>query len=199
MEHIKRAVLLSGGIDSICLTYGLRPEIAYTINYGQVAAEREIFVSKYVCDFLNIEHRIIDVNCRHLGSGNLANDVRLDISPSEEWWPYRNQLLITLALMQAIKDNVTEIHLASVKSDSFHTDGTHDFYKLINNLVYYQEGNIKIKCETTDLYSHELAKKYSVPLDLLSLAHSCHVSNIACGKCSGCIKQQRVRFELNME
>jgi len=199
MEHIKKAVLLSGGIDSICLTYGLRPDIAYTINYGQVAAEREIYVSIYICNFLNIEHKIIDVNCRHLGSGNLANENKLNISPSEEWWPYRNQLLITLALMQAIKDEVKEIHLASVKSDSFHTDGTREFYNLINNLVYYQEGNIKIKCETIDLYSHELAKKCSIPLDLLSLAHSCHVSNIACGKCSGCTKQQRVRFELNME
>lgn len=199
MESVKKAILLSGGIDSICLAFGIRPDIAYTINYGQIPAEREIYVSKFICDFLNIEHKIIDVNCRHLGSGNLADKSALDIAPSEEWWPYRNQLLVTLALMQGIKDKIKELHLASVKSDNFHTDGTQKFYKLINELVNYQEGNIKIKCKTLNYYSHELAIKYSVPLNLLSIAHSCHVSNIACGKCSGCIKQQRVRYELNLE
>lgn len=199
MEFIKKAVLLSGGIDSICLTYGIKPDIAYTINYGQNVADREIYVSKYICDYLNIEHKVIHVDCSHLGTGNLVNSQSLEISPSEEWWPYRNQLLITLALMQGIKDNLNQVHLASVKSDNFHTDGTGKFYDLINNLVSYQEGNISIVCETLNLFSHELAIKYSVPLNLLSIAHSCHKSNIACGKCSGCMKQLRVRHELKIE
>ncbi|AZA57708.1 MULTISPECIES: 7-cyano-7-deazaguanine synthase [Chryseobacterium] len=199
MEFVKKAVLLSGGIDSICLTYGIRPSIAYTVDYGQVVAEREIYVSTYICKSLNIEHKVIKVDCKNLGSGDLANQQSLDLSPSAEWWPYRNQLIITLSLMQAIKDNVSELHLATVKSDGFHTDGTHEFYKLINELSTYQEGNIKVLCETIDFYSHELAEKYNVPLNLLTLAHSCHKSNIACGTCSGCIKQQRVRYELKIE
>lgn len=199
MEFIKKAVLLSGGIDSICLTYGIKPSIAYTIDYGQIVAEREIYVSKYICKMLNIEHKIIKVDCKHLGSGDLTNENSLDLSPSTEWWPYRNQLIITLSLMQAIKDNIDELHLATVKSDGFHTDGTPQFYKLINELSTYQEGSIKVLCETIDSYSHELAERYNVPLNLLTLAHSCHKSNVACGKCSGCIKQQKVRFELNIE
>lgn len=199
MESIKKGVLLSGGNDSICLTYGIKPEIAYTIDYGQTVAEREIYVSKYVCEELNIKHKIIKVDCKSLGSGTLANSENLSFSPSEEWWPYRNQLIITLALMQAIKDNIKELHLATVKSDEFHKDGTKQFYEYINKLVSFQEGEISIKCETNEFYSHELAKKYNVPLELLSIAHSCHISNTACGKCSGCIKQMRVRFELNIE
>lgn len=199
MESVKKAVLLSGGIDSICLTYGIKPEIAYTIDYGQNASEREIYVSKFICKELDIEHKIIEVNCRQLGSGSLSNRSELDIAPSVEWWPYRNQLLITIALMQGIKDEIKELHLASVKSDNFHRDGTNEFYKLINELVSYQEGEISIKCETVNYYSHELANKYSVPIELLSIAHSCHISNIACGRCSGCIKQQRVRYELKID
>jgi 7-cyano-7-deazaguanine synthase len=199
MESIKKAVLLSGGIDSICLTYGLKPDIAYTINYGQNVASREIIVSKFICEQLNIEHKVIEVNCSQLGTGDLVNKNSLSVSPSEEWWPFRNQLLVTLCLMQAISDDVNEIHLASVKSDFFHKDGTREFYKLINDLTFYQEGNIKIKCETLDFYSHELAIKYNVPLHLLSIAHSCHLSNTACGYCSGCLKQIRVRQELNIE
>lgn len=199
MESIKKGILLSGGVDSICLAYGIKPDIAYTIDYGQTVADREIYVSKYICKELNIEHKIIKVDCKNLGSGTLANSENLSFSPSEEWWPYRNQLIITLALMQGIKDEIKELHLATVKSDEFHKDGTKQFYEYINKLVSFQEGEILVKCETNDYYSHELVAKYDVPLKLLSIAHSCHISNIACGKCSGCTKQMRVRYELNIE
>ncbi|GFD91395.1 7-cyano-7-deazaguanine synthase [Alteromonas sp. KUL154] len=198
MANIKKAVLLSGGIDSICLTYGIMPEIAYTIDYGQTVSERELYVSKYICEKLDIEHKIIKIDCRSLGSGTLANSENLKLSPSDEWWPFRNQLLITFAAMQAIKDEVKELYLSSVKSDGFHRDGTKEFYKLINSLVSYQEGQIKVICPTLDYYSHELALKYKVPINLLSIAHSCHISNFACGKCSGCTKQLKVRHELKI-
>lgn len=199
MESIKKAVLLSGGIDSICLTYGIKPQIAYTIDYGQTVAEREIYVSKFICKKLGIEHKCIKVDCRKLGSGLLANSENHILSPSAEWWPYRNQLLITLGCMQGIKDEVQEIYLAPVKSDSFHKDGTQEFYNFINTLVEYQEGSIKIFCPTLNFYSHELANVYDVPIELLTIAHSCHISNIACGKCAGCIKQLKVRHELKIE
>lgn len=199
MESVKKAILLSGGIDSICLTYDLKPDIAYTIDYGQTVAEREIYVSDFVCQKLEIQHKIIRVDCKSLGSGTLANSENLSISPSEEWWPFRNQLLITLACMQAIKDGISEIYLASVKSDNFHKDGTKDFYKLSDELVSYQEGKIRILCPTLEYFSHELVSKFNVPLELLSIAHSCHISNIACGKCSGCIKQLKVRYEINLD
>ena len=195
---MKKAVLLSGGVDSICLAYGIKPEIAYTVDYGQTVADREIYVSGYICGKLNIEHKVIRADCSHLGSGSLANSKCPSISPSKEWWPYRNQLLITLASMQSIKDSVNEIYLASVKSDNFHKDGTKRFYELINNLLFYQEGEIKVICPTLEYFSHELALKYDVPESLITMAHSCHISNLACGKCSGCIKQLKVRYELDI-
>ncbi len=199
MEFVKKALLLSGGVDSICLAYGLKPEIAYTIDYGQKVAEREIYVSKFICKELDIDHKVIKIDCSSLGSGTLINSEKLNLSPSDEWWPYRNQLIITLALMQGIKDEISELHLASVKSDEFHKDGTKQFYDFINKLVTYQEGNIAIQCKSLDFFSHELAVKYKVPINLLSIAHSCHISNIACGKCSGCLKQLRVRHELKIQ
>ncbi|MBL7799844.1 MAG: 7-cyano-7-deazaguanine synthase [Chitinophagales bacterium] len=199
MELIKKAVLLSGGIDSICLTYGIRPDIAYTIDYGQTVAERELFVSEYICKELGILHKSIKVDCKSLGSGTMANSANLALSPSDEWWPFRNQLLVTLACMQGIKDGVKEVYLASVKSDSFHRDGTEEFYDIMDRLIKYQEGFINIKCPTLNLYSHEIALLYNVPIELLTIAHSCHISNIACGKCSGCLKQLKVRHELKIE
>lgn len=199
MEFVKKAILLSGGIDSICLAYGLKPDVAYTIDYGQIAANREIYVSRFICKQLNIEHKIIKVDCSSLGAGTLINADEIENSPSEEWWPYRNQLLVTLALMHGIKDKINELYLASVKSDQFHKDGTKKFYRLINDLSEYQEGKIRVLCNTTGYFSHELALSFNVPQYLLTIAHSCHKSNLACGNCSGCIKQLRVRAELGIE
>ncbi|MCU4157453.1 7-cyano-7-deazaguanine synthase [Carboxylicivirga sp. A043] len=196
---MKKAVLLSGGMDSIALTYYLKPDFAYTINYGQACAKRELLISEKVCKILNINHKQIDIDCSDLGSGLLINQKAHTIAPSKEWWPFRNQLLITLSLMQAIKDQVNEIHLASVKNDSFHKDGTYEFYKMINALSIYQEGSIKVKCETLQYQTHELVLKYNVPHELLLLAHSCHISNIACGTCPGCKKQLKVKQELKIE
>lgn len=198
MGIVKKAILLSGGVDSISLAFNLKPEIAYTIDYGQNVAEREIYVSKYISNQLGIVHKVLRVDCKDLGSGTLAKSEKLELSPSEEWWPFRNQLLITLASMQAIKDSVSEIYLASVKSDNFHSDGTKEFYNLVNNLSNYQEGKINILCPTLDLFSHELIQTYNVPHELISIAHSCHISNHSCGKCSGCIKQLKVKEEIGL-
>src|SRR5882724_5052529 len=105
---MSKAILLSGGIDSIALTYWKKQELAITINYGQTPAIAEIQASKAVCDTMGIEHLIIEADCRKLGSGDLVNQKPIDISPSVEWWPYRNQLLVTLASMKAISRGINE-------------------------------------------------------------------------------------------
>lgn len=199
MGTAMKGLLLSGGVDSICSAYNLKPEYAFTIDYGQAPAEREIFVSGVICEIMGITHRVIRVDCSDVGSGILAQRKPLDLAPSREWWPYRNQMLITLCLMQCIKLGISELHLASVKSDSFHKDGTLEFYQLISQLVEYQEGGIRIKCDTLDKFSHELVLDYDVPLEFIQLAHSCHTSNISCGSCPGCTKLIRVREELGIE
>lgn len=183
-------------MDSIALAYWKRPPIAITVDYGQLPALTEIRTSKIISDALNIEHYVIKVDCRELGCGDLLNQQSPDYSPSTEWWPYRNQLLVTLALMKGIQLKVNEIMVASVKSDGFHRDGTDKFYQLINNLSTYQEANIAVTAPCIDLTTSELITKANVPRDLLFWAHSCHKSNIACGNCRGCNKYSQVMNEV---
>lgn len=193
---MKRAILLSGGIDSIALCYWQRPDVALTINYGQLPAKAEIEASAKVCQELHIQHEIVAVDCRHLGSGDLAGMKSSDISPSPEWWPYRNQLLVTIAAMKGIHLGVSELLLGSVESDSFHVDGTSDFYQHIDALMTLQEGAMKISAPAISMMSVELVRASGIPIELLSWAHSCHVSNVACGNCRGCFKHQTVMHEL---
>ncbi|MGN6194992.1 MAG: 7-cyano-7-deazaguanine synthase [Ginsengibacter sp.] len=194
---MNKAILLSGGMDSISLAYWKKPSIAITIDYGQAPAQTEIRSSKIVADVLGIEHHVIKVDCRELGSGDLINETAIEeISPSTEWWPYRNQLLVTLASMKAISLSINELMVASVKTDGFHKDGTDKFYEKINALVEYQEGNIKVMAPCIKYSTVELIKLSGVPKDILLWAHSCHKSNIACGNCRGCNKYAQVLNEL---
>lgn len=193
---MSRAILLSGGMDSISLAYWQRPEIAITIDYGQAAADTEIRTSAIVAENLRIQHHVIRVDCSSLGSGDLINGEAIEESPSSEWWPYRNQLLITLACMKGISLGVKELMVASVKSDGFHTDGTLGFFEHISKLMEYQEGNIEISCPCIDLSTIDLIKVSKIPRSLLHWAHSCHTSNIPCGKCRGCNKYGQTLTQL---
>ena len=96
-----QALLLSGGMDSISVAWWLRPALALTIDYGQLAAAAEIQAARAVCLQLEIPHEVITVDCRALGSGDMAGQPADALAPASDWWPYRNQLLITLAGMRA--------------------------------------------------------------------------------------------------
>lgn len=196
---MNKAILLSGGMDSIALAYWKRPSIAITIDYGQLAAETEVRASKIIADILGMQHHVIKVDCSPLGTGDLLNTGSLSISPSSEWWPYRNQLLVTLALMKAIKIGASEVMVASVKSDGFHKDGTREFYEQINKLSTYQEGGLIVSAPCITLNTVELIKISEIPKSVLFWAHSCHKSSIACGACRGCLKYAQVMNELFYE
>lgn len=189
---MKTAILLSGGIDSTALCYWQQPDLALTIDYGQLPAVAEIETSAKICQELQIPHEVVAVDCRCLGSGDLAGKDSIGGAPSREWWPYRNQLLVTLSAMKAIHLGVTELLLGSVKSDGFHVDGTADFYAHLDTLMTLQEGGIKISVPAISMMSVDLVKASGIPAELLSWAHSCHVSNVACGSCRGCFKHQTV-------
>lgn len=197
MPSNKTAILLSGGMDSIAIAYWKKPDIAITIDYGQKCADAEIKSAAFVARELNMDHHIIRIDCSSLGSGCLHGTEPLPIAPSPEWWPYRNQLLVTLACMKAISLDVKTIFVGSVKQDGDrHKDGTKEFYSLLSSLIEYQEGGIKIEVPAAELTTSEIIRKYKVPLYLILHSHSCHTSNIPCLDCPGCVKNHSVRQEL---
>lgn len=198
MQRNKKAILLSGGMDSIALSYWLRPEIAITLDYGQKAAEAEIKVASHIAEILGMEHHIIRVDCSSLGSGDLVGSTPISDAPVTEWWPYRNQMLVTLALMKAIQLDVCELMVGSVKTDAQHTDGTKEFYSKLSDVVAMQEGHIKVTAPAIDMTTMELVKKSGVPENILLFAHSCHTSNQPCGRCHGCMKYMYVKNQLGI-
>lgn len=194
---MKTMLLLSGGMDSAALLWWKKPDIALTIDYGQLAAEAEIISSAKLCEYLKINHEVLRIDCHMLGSGDMAGQKINDNAPTSDWWPYRNQLLITFASMRAISLGVKKVWIGTVKSDSTHKDGTTKFIEKINKLVEFQEGNIQIEAPCITYTTKELINISGIPIDILSWAHSCHKANIECGHCRGCNKYFQTFRELD--
>ena len=181
-------MLLSGGMDSIAVAYWRRPSLAITIDYGQVPAAGELRAAAAVADELGIKHEIVEVDLRALGSGDLAGRAAIDVAPIPEWWPFRNQMLVTLAAMRGIALDVTRLLIGTVKSDSSHADGRRKFIAAMDDVLKLQEGGLRLEAPAIDLTAVELIRTSATPREILAWAHSCHVAEYACGVCRGCHK-----------
>jgi len=187
-------------MDSIAIAWWKRPQWAVTIDYGQKAAAAELIAAAQICKELGIEQEAISVDCGALGSGDMVHMSPDARATTSDWWPYRNQLLITLACMRAISRDVQTLYIGTVKSDGeSHRDGTPEFLTRMDGLIAYQEGGLRVVAPAVEYTTAELVRMAAVPSGLLAWAHSCHKANIACGNCRGCNKYLATFTELGSE
>ncbi|UWZ85145.1 7-cyano-7-deazaguanine synthase [Occallatibacter riparius] len=185
-------------MDSIAIAFWKRPALTVTVDYGQLASKAEIRASEAVCAVLNIEHHIVRADLSSLGSGDLAGSRPLGIAPVPEWWPFRNQMLITLAAMKLVPLGCDRLMIGCLKTDGFHADGTSRFIEAASDLLEMQEGSLTLVAPAIGLTAPELIKAAKVPLDVLAWAHSCHTSDFACGDCNGCRKHYETFSQLGL-
>ena len=193
---MKRAILLSGGVDSSAIAYLERPELSIVVDYGQLPAVGERRAASAIAKRLNIPLETIEIDCSSLGSGDMAGSRASTHAPVPEWWPYRNQMLVTLAAPVALKFDIQEILVGTVSTDGQHADGTPEFIKALNQLMTIQEGQIGVIAPGLDRTSVELVRDSGIPPSLLAWTHSCHVANLACGQCRGCFKRANIFEEI---
>lgn len=194
-----RALLLSGGMDSSALAWWQRPDIAITIDYGQLAAQAEVAAAAVICELLQIRHAVVQVDCRTLGSGDMAGEVPNPHAPATDWWPYRNQMLITFAGMKAIAMGASRLLIGAVANDSTHADGRLRFFELINALMVFQEGLLSVEAPAITMTTMQLVRRSGIPPSALAWSHSCHKANVSCGQCRGCNKYFEVYDELGYD
>lgn len=186
-------LLLSGGLESTALAAWRMPPLTLTIDYGQTPASGEIKAAAAVCHALGLAHHVLRVDCSKLGSGLLAARAPAAHAPSVEWWPYRNQLLVTLAAGWGAQNDVTSITVGSVIGDGErHSDGTADFYEKLDALLVMQEGAVRVSAPAAGMTSEELILASGVTDAVLGWTHSCHTGHLSCGTCPGCLKHQGV-------
>lgn len=186
-----RALLLSGGMDSTAIAWWKRPDVAISIDYGQRPAGAELRAAGAVCMALGIRHETIRADCSSLGSGDLAGKRALDAAPIPEWWPFRNQLILTLAGIAAVRLGVRSLMIGALATDAEHADGRPAFVDAISGLMSLQEGGVTVNAPAIGMDAPELVRVSGIPREVLAWAHSCHVGDLACGRCRGCVKHYR--------
>jgi 7-cyano-7-deazaguanine synthase len=193
---MSEVLLLSGGIDSTALAAWRRPAYCLTIDYGQIPGASEIAAASSVCMALGLTHEVVKIPIAQLGSGALVGRPTSVVSPNPEFWPFRNQLLVTIAAMAAINHLAVKVLIGTVASDKRHVDGSETFVQRLNELLKMQEGSITLEAPAITYSSLELIRASKIDLSVLAWAHSCHSSNIACGHCPGCVKHSEVMHAL---
>lgn len=191
--------MLSGGMDSIAIAYWRRPQIAITIDYGQQPAVAEVRAASAVTEALAMEHHVVRADLSALGSGDMAGVDALHLAPVSEWWPFRNQMLITLGAMKAVAIKVERLLIGSLRTDSLHADGCEAFVTAMDTVLRLQEGSLTVEAPAIKFSAVELVRASGAPMEILGWAHSCHVSDYACGLCRGCRKHYETLVELGVD
>ncbi|MEN3159507.1 7-cyano-7-deazaguanine synthase [Alkalimonas sp. NCh-2] len=186
-------LLMSGGLDSTALAALCKPDLCLTIDYGQRAARAELNSATKICHLLGLKHLAYQADISEFGFGDMApNNKYTNQSEHPEFWPYRNQYLITIASMVAIKMGLKRILIGSVATDFRHKDGSLEFVEAMNHLLKIQEGELSVIAPALHMTTAELIESSKIPMDILGWSHSCHKADLSCGQCQGCYKHSGV-------
>lgn len=189
------ALLLSGGLDSAALAWAHRPDMCVTVDYGQRSALGERTASAALCDAMGLHHEILNVDLAAFGSGSMSPNAPVETAKAPEFWPYRNQMLITLAAMALLPRGLKKLLIGAVATDR-HADGSPAFLRTVDELMQLQEGEVRIAAPAAHLTSVALLRCSHFPHNLIGLTFSCHVHRYACGQCAGCMKHREVVKEV---
>lgn len=197
----RQVLLLSGGIDSAALAAWLRPTHTLFIDYGQLPAAAEGAAARAIAGQLDLPHSRVGVDLSVIGAGLLSSNDAVAHSPSPEWWPFRNQLLVSIAAAWTIRhrglvaeaEHPVEIVVGSVGPDGLrHRDGSAPFYSALDALLRSQEGDLAVAAPGLQFETPELVRISGVDDATLGWTHSCHRANLPCLECPGCHKRADV-------
>ncbi|KIU52075.1 MULTISPECIES: 7-cyano-7-deazaguanine synthase [Bradyrhizobium] len=193
-----KVLLFSGGLDSSAIAFWKRPDLCLTVDYGQRPAKGEIAAAVAICSELGLKHETLSIDMKALGAGSLVGGPSSALGRAEEWWPYRNQMLITLAGMRYVSEGLKEIMIGAVRTD-VHADGKAPFLRNIDRLMSRQEGAVTVTAPARTFHPYKLLTMSGFPHSLLGLTFSCHTMEYPCGRCRGCAKHLSTIARLKRE
>lgn len=193
-------LLFSGGMDSVALAHHRRPDRLILINYGQIVSSAEIKAARYFANELDLPLTELEADLRCTGAGSLAHADQEQTGHHPEWWPFRNQLLVSIGAAWGVTKGITRLLIGTVKSDSCFADGTERFLDAMNALLATQEGAMRLEAPAIGIDTSELIRVSAMPTRYLPMCFSCNVSIRPCGTCRSCIKHTEImrEFELSM-
>lgn len=214
---MKAITLLSSGLDSVAaLTIAAKSfdiEMAITFDYGQRAGTREIEYSKKVCEYFDIEHKVITLNWlsgitstalvnRNADVPSLSFEDIDETAPAEitrdsakaVWVPNRNGVMLNIAgaFAESRECNYLVVGFNGEEAATF-PDNSLAYVKAMDNAFSYSTQNgVKILAPLIELGKTGIVKKALEEKAPLEYSWSCyHGAEIPCGKCESCRRRMR--------
>jgi 7-cyano-7-deazaguanine synthase len=198
------ALLLSGGMASACVAAWRRPEVCLFVDYGQASASSARAASRAIAHELGTAWVALSLDWTGLQLERLAQDPRSRAmagllfggAAAGAWpggWPYRNQLLVTVAAAWAGPRGYGELMLGAGHTDAeARPDGNHLFFRRVDQLVRMQPGGLRVTLPALGHSLAELVQLSGARAGLLRLTYACEVAGEACGSCAGCLARARL-------
>jgi len=215
---MKVVSILSGGLDSTVLTYylvdkyGSENVFALTFYYNQ-KHQFEIEKASKTCQKLNIQHKIIDIS--FLGDivapvSALSSKSSIDVPELKDvlgdpqpitYVPFRNTILLSLALSFAESNGCEKVFYGAQKNDLYgYWDTTEEYVNKLNDLIQLnRKHKITVEAPFTNFTkADEIKLGLKLNVDFKD-TNSCYTPNEkgeACGVCPTC-KERLKGFEDN--
>jgi 7-cyano-7-deazaguanine synthase len=215
----KSIILLSGGLDSFVSLALTKDEYnvnkALTFDYGQKSAPIEISASKKICEFYNIEHKVIKLDwLKEITQTALVSEKEIpltslkDLSSDEfvnksavsVWVPNRNGAFLNIAAAFADSYDYDYIIFGANKEEgTTFPDNTQEFIDKINESFRFStQKQPKVFAPLINSDKNDIVKKalkLGVPLEF---TRSCYSSKAKhCGICESCVRLKRALEENN--
>lgn len=196
----KSIILLSGGLDSL-VSLGLvkdeyNIELALTFDYGQKSAMAEIKASEKICDYYNIQHKVIKLDwLKSITHTSLVSDLNvpegIQNTSKSVWVPNRNGLFLNIAACFADGEDYDYIIIGANKEEAeTFSDNTKEFIERINSEFKYSTSkHPEVVAPLINFDKNAIVKQAldnSIPLEYVM---SCYQNNDKhCGKCESCTR-----------
>lgn len=191
MGCLLKVLLFSGGIDSTAIAWMERPDVLLFIDYGQLAAGGEARAARSIAGALGIPLDVREAPLAGFGAGTLTGGPARSVH-APEFWPFRNQMLVTLAVMAYAEHEPLDVLIGTVAGDSVHPDGTARFVDGLNAGLAAQ-GAYRLVAPALGIDAEMLLRNADVPEAILGWTFSCHTGEWACGRCRGCHKHNALK------
>ena len=198
---MKSIILLSGGLDSLVALGAYKDELgidlALTFDYGQKSASYEISSAKKICEYYQIESKIIQLDwLKDISKSSLVSETEIPDSnfgtvesAKSVWVPNRNSLFLNIAAAFADSFSYDYIIFGANKDEGqTFPDNTEKFRQKISEVFEYSTFKKPMVIAPLINYTKDDIVKIAIEKQIpLEFVRSCYRSEDKhCGKCESC-------------
>ncbi|MCQ2789024.1 MAG: 7-cyano-7-deazaguanine synthase QueC [bacterium] len=217
----KAIVLMSGGLDSLVALADAKNnydvELALTFDYGQKSLAQEVSAAKKICEFYNVEHKLIKLDwLKEITKTSLVSDKEVpsvdekDLDSEEKaidscmqvWVPNRNSVFLNIAAAYADSFGYEYIIMgANEEEAATFSDNSQNFIDKINeNFKFSTNVKPQVLAPLINLNKGGIVKKAIELQAPIRLIRSCYsAGDKHCGKCESCVRLKRALIQNGCE